>query len=119
MIANDRSGGHAVSRFADNDRVVAGARPVDRMVNDRVMARPRAVQRRPVARHRGMMVMMVVMVVFATVAPAPAAGPLAAAAVDAAAVPGAARMIAAVADVVAPAGAAAMSKSGAAACGNE
>jgi hypothetical protein len=34
-------------------------------------------------------------------------------------VPGAARMIAAVADVVAPAGAAAMSKSGAAACGNE
>lgn len=89
---------------------------MDRMVNDGVMARPRAVQRRPVARHRGMMVMMVV---FATMAPAPAAGPLAAAAVDAAAVPGAARMIAAVADVVATAGAAAMSKSGAAACGNE
>jgi len=61
---------------------------------------------------------MVVMVVFATMAPAPAAGPLAAAAVDAAAVPGATRMIAAVADVVATTGPAAMSKSGAA-CDNE
>src|SRR6185437_1576475 len=110
VIAHDRDG--------CDDRIVAGPRSVDRMIDDWIVARAPPVQRRLVTRHRGMMV-VVMMVGSVAAVPVAAAAPPFAAAVDAAPVPLIVEMIAAVAEVVATILAATMCERGAAARRNQ